>query len=74
MFVQPDDPRLQEPERPKAAPVQYAGQWVAWNEDRTEVIAHGTVAEVRTAAIAKGQPLALIEKVPRRDATFVGSL
>jgi hypothetical protein len=70
MHLKPDDPRLKD--RPRPAPVEYAGQWVAWNEDRTEIIAHGTdVAAVREAAIAAGHPMALLEKVHRPDRIHV---
>ena len=27
------------PDRPKPAPLEFAGQWVAWNEDHTEIVA-----------------------------------
>lgn len=67
--------RIHDPRRPKSAPHEYAGQWVAWNQDRTEVIAHGSdVAQVRAAAVAAGQPDALLEKVNRPDHIFVGHL
>ncbi|MEK6261298.1 MAG: hypothetical protein AABP62_22080 [Planctomycetota bacterium] len=67
--------RLHDPRRPLAAPAEYAGQWVAWNQDRTEIIAHGSdVARVRAAAVAAGQPDALLEKVNRPDHIFVGHL
>lgn len=29
------------PKGPEPAPLEYAGQWVAWNTDRTTIIAHG---------------------------------
>ena len=67
--------KLNDPQRPKPAPVQFAGQWIAWNAQRTEVIAHGTdVAAVRAAAVAIGQPDALLQKVARPDRAFVGTL
>ena len=67
--------RLHNPRRPQAALAEYAGQWVAWNQDRTDIIAHGSdVAQVRAAAVAAGQPDALLEKVNRPDHIFVGHL
>jgi hypothetical protein len=67
--------KLNDPRRPIPAPVQYAGQWVAWNPERTQVIAHGPdVTAVRAAAIAAGQPDALLQKVARPDQVFVGTL
>lgn len=75
MYLNPSDPRLSDPRRPKPAPVEYAGQWVAWNEDRTAIFAHDNdVAVVREAAIAAGQPLALLQKVHRPDRMQVGLL
>lgn len=73
MYLNANDPRLKDPRRPKPAPAQYAGQWIAWNEDRTAIIAHGSdVAAVREAAIAAGLPLALLQKVHRPDRMLVG--
>jgi hypothetical protein len=67
--------KLADPRRPKPAPVEFAGQWIAWNKDQTEVIAHGTdVAKVRAEAIAAGQPDALLEVVHRPDRMRVGLL
>ena len=67
--------RLHDPRRPKAAPAEFAGQWVAWNQDRSEIIAHGTdVAKVRAAAVHAGQPDALLEKVSHPNHLFVGRL
>ena len=73
MYLNSNDPRLNDPRRPKPAPAQYAGQWVAWNKDRTAIIAHGIdVAVVREAAIAAGHPLALLQKVHLPDRMQVG--
>lgn len=65
--------KLNEPGRPRMAPTKYAGLWIAWNADQTEVIASGRdSATVRAAAIAAGQPLALLERVRRPDELCVG--
>ena len=62
------DEKMADPRRPKVAPVEYTGQWVAWNKDETNIIAHGTdVAKVRAAAIAAGHADALLEIVHRPD-------
>ena len=67
-----NDPRLNDPQRPKAAPIQFAGKWVAWNTERTEIVADGDdVATVRAEAIEAGHPLPLMEKVPRA-CSFIG--
>ena len=29
-------------DRPQPVPLEYAGQWLAWNEDCTEILAHGS--------------------------------
>jgi hypothetical protein len=73
--VKSDSGNADSPRRPLPAPVEFAGQWVAWNSERTEIIAQGTsVAAVRAAAIAAGQPDALLQKVSRPDQVFVGRL
>lgn len=36
-----DEFRERFPEHPEPAPLEYAGQWVAWNDDRTQIVAHG---------------------------------
>jgi hypothetical protein len=54
--------------------VEYAGQWVAWNDDRTEVIAHGDDSEsVWAKAQALGSRNPLLEKVRRPGVSFVGA-
>jgi hypothetical protein len=64
---------INDPRRPKPAPVEYAGQWVAWNKGQTEIVAHGSVmAEVHKAAVAAGHPDAVLQKV-RRPGIFIGS-
>jgi hypothetical protein len=66
---------LNDPRRPRPAPAEFAGQWVAWNHDHSAIIAHGkTLAEVTHAIDALGQPEALLERVRRPDEILVGSL
>ena len=66
MRVHPDDPRLQEPGRRKPAPIEYAGQWVAWDDLRESVVSAGVEIEaVYNEAIAAGVKSPLLEKVPR---------
>ena len=72
MLLNPDDPKLKDPRRPKPAPAEFAGQWVAWNEDRSHVLAHGNdVAAVRTEAVQAGHKTPLMEKVPEVR-SFIG--
>lgn len=58
---------------PPPAPVEYAGQWVAWNNARTEIVAHGAdVAAVRAQTIAAGYADAILQRVRRPDTIFIG--
>ena len=67
--------KLAVPSRPKVAPVEYAGQWIAWNKDETAVIAHGpNVAQVRAAANAAGESDPLLEKVHHPNRIHVGQI
>jgi hypothetical protein len=66
---------LQDPSRPSPAPAEFAGQWVAWNVERTQIIANGrTIAEVHAALRKLGEPGALLERVRRLDELRVGRL
>lgn len=57
-----------------AAPIEYAGQWVAWNKRQTKIVAHGfKIAEVHHAALAAGHPKAIFQKVPEADVYFIGA-
>jgi len=57
---------------PGPAPVKFAGQWVAWNKDQTEIVAHArSIAEVRASAIAAGYPNAIYQNV-RKPGIFIG--
>lgn len=58
---------------PPPAPMEYAGQWVAWNKDRTEVIAHAAdFATVHRNALAAGHPQAIFQHVRRLNTAFIG--
>ncbi len=60
------------PPRPLAAPVEYAGKWVAWDRARTGIVAVGEeFASVRQQAMAAGHVMPLMEMVPR-PCSFVG--
>jgi hypothetical protein len=53
------------PERGEPVPAQYAGQWIAWNMDRTAVVACGTdMCEVRSQALARGCTRPVLQKIP----------
>lgn len=52
------------PDHPGPAPLELAGEWVAWNKDRSKIVAHGRrFGEVRTAAIATGCREPLMQRV-----------
>jgi len=53
-------------------PAEYAGQWIAWNEDRTQIVAHGAdYSGVYQQAIDLGCARPVLHKVAR--APFVGT-
>jgi hypothetical protein len=67
------DSRLNDPRRAKLPPLEYAGEWVVWNKERTQVIAHGRdMVAVRHAALVAGESDPLLEKVHRPDWIFLG--
>ena len=64
----------QRPTSAAAAPIEYAGQWVAWNKAQTEIVSHGpTFGEVYAAANAAGHTDAIYESV-RRPGIFIGAI
>jgi hypothetical protein len=71
--MKPDDPRLKTLKLRPPTPREYAGQWIAWNEDHTRIIANGKdLAEVEQAALAAGCDDPIFEKALPADAYFVG--
>jgi len=60
-------------EKPPVVPKQYAGQWIAWNQEQTQIVASGrTYEEARQAAIAAGADRPLLAKAPSAKVRFVG--
>ena len=54
-------------------PLEYAGMWIAWNNERTRIIASGrTVEEVVKAAAEAGETDPMFDKVPKANVRFVG--
>lgn len=52
------------PDRPEPAPLEFSGQWVAWSQDRSEIVAHGAkFDEVRAEAVAAGCREPLMQRV-----------
>ena len=69
----PRNEAINDPRHPGPAPIEFAGQWVAWNRQQTAIVAHGSdVADVRKAAVAAGHPDAVLQKV-RRPGIFIGA-
>jgi hypothetical protein len=58
---------------PPLVPKQYGGQWIAWNRERTSIIAAGsTLAEVAKAVRAAGEAEPGFEWVPPADRRIIG--
>jgi hypothetical protein len=67
-----EEARRRFPDAPQPAPLKYAGQWVAWNQCRTQIVSHGSnFGKVRGEAIAAGCPNPLMQRV--LVTAFVGS-
>lgn len=67
------DFEMRHPGRAKPVSVEYSGEWVAWNADRSQIVAHGEdVIQVRAAAAAAGYSNPILQKVPRGP--FVGGV
>ncbi len=61
------------PGAPPPAPIEFAGQWVAWNKQRTEIVAHDKdLKSVYSAAKAAGYPDAIFQRVRSPHAGFIG--
>jgi hypothetical protein len=57
---------------PMPAPLEYSGKWVAWNQERTEIVARGDrFSDVLEAATAAGYSDAIFQKV-MRPGPFIG--
>lgn len=68
------DEILNDPARPKPAPFEYSGEWVAWDKDRQVIVAHGKkMADVHQAAVAAGHRDCVMQKVPRANTIFIGA-
>jgi hypothetical protein len=61
------------PDRPRPIPVEYRGQWIAWDADRRQIVSNGSdFKEVRNAAIQAGHAEPVLQKVAR--GLFVGGV
>jgi hypothetical protein len=71
MHMKLDEYAARFPNRCKPVPEEYAGQWLAWSEDRIEILSHGSeMSEVRAQAIARGCASPILQKIPRGP--FIG--
>lgn len=60
---------------PPLVPREYAGRWIAWNHDRTEIVASAiTLDEVRRAAESAGESEPILAKAPRSNVRFLGGV
>lgn len=54
-------------------PIDYAGQWIAWDHEGIRIVASGrTLEEAKLAATAAGETQPIFAKVPKADVRFVG--
>ena len=54
-------------------PKECGGKWIAWNFQRTRILATGrTFAEAKQAAEAIGEHKPVLAKAPRADVRFLG--
>jgi hypothetical protein len=59
------------PSRSRPIPAEYAGQWIAWNDDHTEILAHGgNLGDVRQQALQRGCVCPILQRLP--NGPFVG--
>jgi hypothetical protein len=54
-------------------PKEYARKWIAWNGQRTRIIASGvTRQQVRQSALATGESRPILDKAPDPNCNFLG--
>src|SRR5260370_41643486 len=54
-------------------PIEYAGKWIAWNQEGTRIVASGqTLQEAIEAAAKAGESDPILGKAPKADVRFVG--
>jgi hypothetical protein len=71
MTITPNEFEKRFPGRRKPISAKFAGQWIAWDSNRDEVVAHGaSAAQVRRDACAAGHADPILQKIPRGP--FVG--
>jgi hypothetical protein len=54
-------------------PKEYAGKWIAWNCNQTEIVASGQTAdEAEDLARKRGEEFPILAKVPLSDVRLLG--
>jgi hypothetical protein len=63
----------EEPAAVRIVPLEYAGLWIAWNQEGTRIVASGrTIDEAAESAAAAGETRPVFSKGPKADVRFVG--
>lgn len=53
------------PDRARPIPVEYAAEWIAWNDDQSEIVAHGAdLHETCREATQRGCARPVLQRVP----------
>ncbi len=61
------------PANQPTVPRELAGRWIAWDHDRTQIVASGdTPSEVIDMANRSGCLNPILEKLPRKNLPFTG--
>jgi len=64
-----------QPRKVPRVPGNLGGRWIAWNYDRSMIIADGTTLnEARAAAKLAGEARPFLTKVPDSNIRFIGGL
>jgi hypothetical protein len=72
MHMTLDEYAVRFPDRAAPVPAEYEGQWIAWNADRTTIVASGAdMSEVRSQALGRGCTRPILPRIP--PAPFVGN-
>ena len=71
MHLTPEEYAKKFPGRGQPVQGDCAGEWIAWNEDRSEMLSHGhDLDSVRQEALARGCARPILQKTP--PGPFVG--
>jgi hypothetical protein len=66
---------MQEECKTPVVPRECGGKWIAWNFERTKILATGrTYSDAKQAAEALGETKPVLAKAPRADIRFLGDI